>query len=131
MARDWPRCRGAFRSPRHPPTRVHCRRSRYPPGWRSSCASGDGGQDRVVKRVRRAPAILIVRRRSTELFLARVRRIDADLAKDAAGTRRHDDDAFRQIDRLEHRVGYEDHGPAELLPKMEKVVVELETGDLV
>src|SRR5690606_24033664 len=69
--------------------------------------------------------------RGAEGIVARIGRVDRYLAEDAAGTRRHDDDAAGEEDALEDGVGDEDDGEALVLPELQKVVVELEAGDLV
>ena len=47
------------------------------------------------------------------------------------GRARHHDHALRQIDRLEHRMGDEDDGLAQVAPQRQQIVVEPEAGDLV
>ena len=83
------------------------------------------------QRLRHRAAQRGIFRRGAERFGARIGRIDRELGEHAAGPRRHHDDAARQIDRLEHRMGDEDHGLAHRSPQLQQIVVELEAGDLV
>ena len=66
-----------------------------------------------------------------EILFARIGRIDGDVFDDATGPGGHDDDPVGQIDALENRMRDEDDRPAEFLPEVQEIVVELEAGDLV
>ncbi len=71
------------------------------------------------------------RRRRFEIPRPRLGGVDADLGADAAGPRRHHHHALRQIHRLEHRMGDEDDGLAQVAPQRQQIVVEAKAGDLV
>src|ERR1700681_3598529 len=69
--------------------------------------------------------------RGSKILSARLRSVDAKLGADTSRPRRHHDYALRQVYRLEHRMGDEDDGLAQVAPQRKQVVVEPETGDLV
>ena len=69
--------------------------------------------------------------RGAEQRVARIGRLAAQVGHHAAGPRRHHDDALREIDRLEHRMGDEHRGEAVLPPQRQQVVVEPVARDLV
>src|SRR5262245_35108644 len=97
-------------------------------GLRSWLIGGSGGAGQSV---RYPPAVARIVRRSAEIFVARIRGVDRKLGEDAAGPPSPDDDSLRKVDRLEHRLGDEDHGRSQRLPELEQVVVEAKARDLV
>src|SRR3954451_4465453 len=58
--------------------------------------------DRARERLGDQPAGAGVVGRGAEAFVARIGRLDGELSEDPAGSRRHDHDALREVDRLEH-----------------------------
>jgi hypothetical protein len=58
-------------------------------------------------------------------------RIDRKLGEDAAGPPRHHDNPLRKVDRLEHRMGDEDDGLAQIAPQRQQIVIEPKPRDLV
>src|SRR5215469_15375469 len=77
------------------------------------------------------PAMADIIGGGAKAFVARIGRVDQELGEDATGPRGHYHDPLREIDRLEHRMGDEDHGLAQRLPERQQVVVEAKARDLV